>query len=577
MNVSRSGIWLTISPSTDCPNDLPFLEEIGAIYVEKARIYRIRYSEPIFHKLTEYLSANNGTMDSTCIALAMFKATWADSLSETEVTSKRLPMRHQKQGVTFLLDLKRAMLGFDMGTGKTKTAVDTATKLFDEHRASFALVVTDASVVSTWVDTLIPEDSDYPAIALIGSRTDRISRLRWGLANGYRFFVINYDGVPVIEDELLHILDERCILILDESQRVKNHTTKRFKSLWKLYSKHEFEYVFLLSGTPITQSPEDAFGQYAFVDTRIFGHPKSDWYRFRATYVQTSPHDQHVVVGYRNMKRFLEKFHSRCFRIQTSDVLDLPPKRFIPIKLPLPAQLDKVYKDFVRSRGFIRVPGHPRQGDRDELFVTMHPMTMLQKGLQLINNFIYLTTDDDDSGCSYTEAVTLFEDCVSPKLDFLMQLLEDTDQPIVVWFWHRAMRYFLERRLMEARIPYVVVDGSIAPEKRAEPMRLFTTGKVRVLAAQENTLRTGVNLTHSRISVYLERWFSCETRQQSEKRIHRLGMDESVENVLYYDLLYDKTVDMTVYDKQQKGIELSSAIVNLDNVQLMLTGAWDTQ
>lgn len=578
MHVARTGIWLSLTPDKDSTADREFAESVGAVYVDKAREYRLRYTEPLLRKVADYTLDNGGSLDTTCSALITFNTDqWSEKLVETVVSrTKRPQMHHQKQGVTFLLEYKRAMLGFDMGTGKTKTAVDTAQYLFDTGQADICLVVTDASVVDTWVETLIPEDSDSPAISLTGSRTTRITRLRWGLANGYKFFVINYDGVPVIDDELAACLSSRTILILDESQRVKTHTTRRFKTIWKLHERFDFEYIFLLSGTPITQSPEDIFGQYAFVNPNIFGHPRNGWWGFRATYVQTSAFDKHIIIGYRNMRKFLEKFHSRCFRVKTSDVLDLPPKQYIPIKFELPDKLAKVYKEFTRSHGFVRVPGHPKQGDRDELFVAMHPFTMLSKARQIANNFLYMAqTDDDDK--ETIEIVQLFEECPNPKLDFIFQLLEDTDQPVILWFHHRAMKAVLERALLAHKISFVTVDGSVPIPHRLPLLTRFTSGKVRVLAAQQSTIRTGIKLVCSRLNIYVENDFKVETRQQTEKRTHRLGMDEGIESVLYYDLIYAKTAEQTVYDRLMDGVELSSALVDMDNIELLLTGAWDVK
>lgn len=67
---------------------------------------------------------------------------------------------------------------------------------------------------------------------------------------------MNYDGVSIVFNELEKIGFD--LIVIDEANAYKNVTTKRWKVLAKLMKPTTR--LWMLTGTPASQSPVDAFG-----------------------------------------------------------------------------------------------------------------------------------------------------------------------------------------------------------------------------------------------------------------------------------------------------------------------------
>jgi SNF2 family DNA or RNA helicase len=402
--------------------------------------------------------------------------------------------------------------------------------------------------------------------------------LHFGLAKGYRYFVINYPGFHTIQPELARVFDSDTILILDESQRVKHHTSRQFKETWKWYQKTQSRYVWLLTGTPTSHSPEDIFGQFAFIDPSIFGHPNNGWYAFRATYtISALGGGARTVIGYKHMDTFMTNLHRKCFRLATEDMYDLPPKQYVPAYVDMPADRMKIYKDFAgkkttggdknQDRGVLKVPGHPKCiPGTDVLYYAQHAFVITEKATQIANGYCYL----EDGTTHYFDSTD-----PDPKMEYIKQLLEDTDQQMIFWYVKEGVRDRIEKTLIEAGESFVSVHGGTKiGAVREGLLEKFRRGEVRCLVGQITTINTGIGLVNCRINVCVEAHTSAAQMQQMEKRTHRLGMDLTVDNVLYYYLLYSNTVEVTRYRHMRRNIELSDIVVDLENLDQILDGTF---
>ena len=558
--------------------DEDFLAELRATKNEIDNTYRLPYSDTILDKITAYMDAMGyGVLDTTLSAFAVKRRTWRD-FEPLNPPSKRVALDYQARCMQFLYEDKRGGLFVDMGLGKSKIAVDLTNYLCQQGLAENCLVVTDSSVMYTWADYHVPIDCDVKAITLDGTRSDRVTKLQYGLRKGYRFFVINWPGFHVIQKELTAWLGQGTVFVHDESQRAKNVSTRTFRHCWKFHKTLNNTYVWLLSGTPITQSPEDAFGQFAFIESSIFGDPLRGLAGFRATYVRQARHNRRQVVGYKNMDLFCTKVAAHSVRVKTSDVIDLPPQNYEPILLDLPPKLAAVYREYSQTKGVLHIEGHPADNGK-YILLSEHPFSVLAKGLQIVNNFVYTDTAEEqvqDEITAGRPSVKLIEELESPKIEWLLQLLSDTseDVSVVVWFHHHAIRSLIERALIENDHSYVIVDRTVKIKKRSELFNRFQEGRVRVLVAQLTTCRTGNDFTRAYINVYVQNTYSVETRLQSEKRTHRLGMQLDVAGVLYYDLIYRNTIEAKQYQRLRDGMDFSAAVTDGVEIREILDGEW---
>jgi len=170
-------------------------------------------------------------------------------------------------------------LFMEMGTGKSKVAIDTMGMLYEEGHIDAALIVAPKGVYDNWVRKEI--EAHLP---------ERIERtvVRWmpSSAKGYQ------------EEEL----------------------SKKSK------------YRRVLTGSPITKSPMDLFSQCAFLSPKALNIPSFYAYQNRYAVVQkrTMGHRSfNEITGYRRLDELnakLDRFSNRVLKV---DCLDLPEKIYM--------------------------------------------------------------------------------------------------------------------------------------------------------------------------------------------------------------------------------------------------------
>ena len=170
---------------------------------------------------------------------------------------------HQADGVAFLLSKKRAILADDMGLGKTRQAI---VAMEAGRPEGIVLVVCPASLKLNWRREILMVDGDA-RIEVLGVDKDPTDAPRW--------IIVNYDLLGKYA-ERLHAIDWAGI-ILDEAHFIKNASKRTSHCLKLLGVQAEArapvigpEYVFLLTGTPMTNRPKALFNLF-----RCVGHPAS--------------------------------------------------------------------------------------------------------------------------------------------------------------------------------------------------------------------------------------------------------------------------------------------------------------
>ena len=180
---------------------------------------------------------------------------------------KTKPFDHQAKAINDSWSKEYYALFMEMGTGKSKVAIDSIGMLYEDKRISAALIVAPKGVYDNWVKGEIP--SHLP---------DRIERdvLRWDPKNtktyrarlddfiiedfnGLKIFVMNVEALSTPRGAQTAgrflVQNPNNMVVVDESTTIKNRKAARTKNLQilKRYSK----YRRVLTGSPITKSPMD--------------------------------------------------------------------------------------------------------------------------------------------------------------------------------------------------------------------------------------------------------------------------------------------------------------------------------
>ena len=232
---------------------------------------------------------------------------------------------HQADGVAFLLSKKRALLADDMGLGKTRQAIVAMEAGSPDGKI---LVVCPASLKLNWKREIQLVDPTA-AIEVIGVDGEPADTPRW--------VIVNYDILSKHADRL-HAIDWAGV-ILDEAHFIKNASQRTNHCLKLLGVQADARapvigpaYVFLLTGTPMTNRPKDLFNLL-----RCVGHPSArSFLSFAKRYCDAYRNDYGwVTTGASNLDELNLLMKEVSIRRMKEEVLNLPPKirSWVPVDI----------------------------------------------------------------------------------------------------------------------------------------------------------------------------------------------------------------------------------------------------
>lgn len=435
---------------------------------------------------------------------------------------------------------------FEMGCGKTLTAIAIAGAAYKGGYIKKVLIIAPTSVVAVWPKEL-EEFADFPFTVqtLLGDKRKRLRAI--SDLERYRYpkmkaAVINYESCW--RDDIFEALQEydADMIICDESQRIKTHDSKQSRAIHKLGD--QARYKLILSGTPVQNNAIDIWSQYRFLDATVFGE---QFWAFKNHYCQMGGFNNKQIVRYRDLDGLIAKEHSIAFRITKEEAIDLPEQMFEVRSIAMTPKERKLYDTLKRDS-----VAELESGGQISATTVLTRLLRLQ---QLTGGF--LVKDDSDK----PEMVS------TAKLDALKDIIEDyvveAGKKLVVF-----ARFIAEveaiMKLAEKALPKgkkaVSIYGAIKKEDRGDIVKQFQTdGDTVLFIGQIDTAGTGITLTAADTCVYYSKNYNYATYEQSLSRIHRIGQ----RNVCtYIDLVVQDSVDEKITKALRKKEDLATKIVD---------------
>lgn len=432
---------------------------------------------------------------------------------------------------------------FEMGCGKTLTAIATAGVAWERGYIKRLLIIAPASVCAVWPK----EFEDYAAYhyevrLMMGDKKKRLKALE-ELTRSKRkalaVAVINYESAwrdGILEAILSWDPD---MVICDESQRIKTHDAQQSKGIHKIGDKARYKLI--LSGTPVQNNAIDLYSQYRFMDPEIFG---TNFYKFRARYAVMGGFNQKQIIGYRNMEELIQKEYSAAYRVTKEDALDLPEQSFINRYLPLDLKDYKLYRQIMKE-SYAEIEG-------EEHVTASTVLTRILRLQQLAGGF--LKTDEAEEVRQVNTA----------KLDALRDILQDYVQEdgrkLVIFARFVAEIHAIEELCRSMGIKYSCIYGAIPKEERGAVVADFQNNpETMVFIGQIDSAGTGITLTAASTCVYYSLTYNYATYTQSLARIHRIGQRNAC---TYIHLIAAGTVDEAILKALEAKEDLARTVVD---------------
>lgn len=442
------------------------------------------------------------------------------------------PFDHQRTTAEFLSTRQRAFCFNEAGTGKTSSVIWAADYLMNEGLIKRVLVICPLTIMySAWQADVFKTAMHRSVGVAYGPAAKRKK-----IINGdYEFIVTNYDGVNVIYDEILN--GKFDLIVIDEANAYKSTSTQRWKLMAKLIQPHTR--LWMLTGTPASQSPVDAFGLAKLVSPHRVPKYTTAWRdkvmhqitKFKWIPKPTSRADVHYAL-------------QPAIRFSKSECLDLPPVLYQTRIVPLTPQVFKFYHK-IREEMLISAAG--------EQISAVNAASKLSKLLQISGGAVY----------SDTKEVVEFD--ISPRLNALIEVLEETDQKTLVFVPFTHTIQLVSRFLNEKGVDNEIINGSVSAIARSAIVNKFqTTPSPKVLIIQPQAASHGVTLTAADTIVFWSPVMSVETYLQCIARIDRVGQVNKM-TVVH---LQGSDVEKRMYAMLQTKVDSHEKLVDLYKIEI---------
>ena len=440
------------------------------------------------------------------------------------------PFAHQVDTASFLTLHDRAFVFNDPGTGKTNSALWAADYLMKLGRVRRCLILCPLSIMhDAWMSGVAKTVIHRSAIAAHHAQASRRIEMVQG---DYEFVVVNYDGLNLIADEIVN--DGRFdLVIVDEANAYKNVSTKRWKTLNKILKPDTL--LWMMTGTPASQSPLDAYGLAKLVNPNQVPKFATSW--------------RDKVMNKVSMFKWVPKLGASelvfnalqpAIRYTKEECTDLPPVLTETRDIPLTPQQKKYYNQ-LKSDMLINASG--------ETITAVNAAVSVNKLLQI------------SAGAAYTDGQEVVEFDCAPRLNVLLEVLEETSRKVIVFAPFRHSIDTISNHLTKHGIACETIHGDIGVSKRTAIFKDFqTTPNPRVLVIQPQSASHGVTLTAADTVVFYGPVMSVETYTQCIARSDRIGQNSDKVTVIH---LQGSEIERKMFKRLEDRVEDHNLLLKL--------------
>ena len=383
----------------------------------------------------------------------------------------------------------------------------TALKEAGEFKKQKALIVVPTTLLTNW-----------------SREIEKFSpTLRYCLYNGSERFIpatedfdmlLTSYGIVRRDIEKLAAMPWR-LLIIDEAQAVKNHSTTLTQSLSVLRAQQ----VIAMSGTPVENHLMEYWSIFSLIEPGLLGS-ESDFKRTFATPIE-SERDPKIIDA---LKALTKPFVLRRLKTDKSIINDLPEKllsdQFAPLTIEQASLYQKVLSSAIKHMKKVEEAAKEEGSDfkMKKRALVLKLMTSLKQICNSPSQYLKTQTEAPDSG----------------KGKLLLELISrnlEAGRKILVFTQYREMGFRLQswiENAMNEKAPFL--HGAVSIKERSQMVDAFQTDpEVKVMILSLKAAGTGLNLTAASAVIHYDLWWNPAVESQATDRAYRIGQKKDVE------------------------------------------------
>lgn len=392
----------------------------------------------------------------------------------------------------------------EMRTGKTLSALWAADYLMQEHEKrgeTFrAIIIAPLRTLKrTWANAIFQHFLGRRTCVVLHGNADKRQKL---LDQEADFYIINFDGLGTgaqvsrslklegMAGDLFNRSDIR-LAIVDECSAYKDPSTRRHKVARALIQQRA--YLWMMTGTPTSNGPLDAYGQAKLVNN-AHGETKTSY-------------QQRIMMKVSSFKWLpragaaeqAKKLLSPSVRFVQEDCFDAPPCVVMQEDAELSPAQKKAYAQLKLE---LRL-----QVEHGKSVNAVNEGVLRWKLIQVACGAIY---DEDHE-------VILIDS--KPRIAVLKELIEEAPRKIIIFAPLTSVVSMLHIELSKT-YECVVVNGEVPSKEADERIAAFQEGSPRVLIAHPGPIARGLDLTAAATIIWFAPTDKTEDYIQANQRIN---------------------------------------------------------
>lgn len=473
----------------------------------------------------------------------------------------------QKDGIEFLLKNKKCILADNMGTGKTRQSIVAAM----ETGCQKILIICPASLKSTWKREICVYNDQSDITVINGSEWNTWTR----------FTIVNYDildnfykiptdivyekktmedgsvqKVPVmiksssgklipktrkslskqkIKDCLKEspmFLENFGCVIIDEAHKLSNNTSIRYKVISDFLKRSKVPYVFLLTGTPLTNRPMNLYNILKLIDAEV----TKDYQYYVERYCDgktiklKTGKEVTLSGGATNLEELKEKIKHVYIRRLLTDMADMVDKtietRYYDLTKEQMSRYNELWEEYVSAQ--------LEQGNEDS-----DDYRQLVEGI-LVRQY-------------------LAKEMIPNTIQLVNEKIEDDEKVIIICTFteeiNELKKYYGNK--------CVIYDGKMSlKQKDKAEYEFMNNPKVKVFIGQIIACSVGLTLTAAHTLIFNSySWVAADNLQACD-RIYRLNQTHDV-TCIYQ--LFNDSISQNMFDKVMRKEVIMNETIKSEN------------
>jgi superfamily II DNA or RNA helicase len=424
------------------------------------------------------------------------------------------------------------ILADDMGLGKTVQALSFLQHFRDVNGRLSALVVCPTTLMFNWENEIrkFTPDLTYH-IHHGGDRTRNKEAL-----SQFNVIITTYGTLRSDIKLLLEMPFDYAVL--DESQAIKNPSSKVTKAACLLQAKHRL----CMSGTPLQNNTFDIFAQMNFLNPGMLGSLEFFRQEFAVPIDKFGEQDRKE-----HLRKLLYPFILRRTKEQVAK--DLPDKTETILFCEMEDEQRKVYEAY-------------RNDYRDKIMGTIETQGIQRSQLTILQGLMKLR-QICDSPAILNETDKYPNHSI--KLDELAREITENigDHKALIFSQFLGMLALIRERLKELEVKYEYFDGSTSAIERERAIQSFQNDdSCRVFLISLKAGGVGLNLTAADYVYIVDPWWNPAVEQQAIDRTHRIGQTK---NIFAYRMICKDTIEDKILQLQEKKRVLAKDLIADDD------------